>query len=197
MAITGDIYRQEINLIPQDFLLRRQKKKEKYYIFIAMVLITSSFVLLYLYPEIMIRRYENRVSQVMTALVETEAEEKKYASLLAYKEELEEKIRITEEIEKNTISPIELLDRLATLLPRGVLVDSFSFNREKLNISFVVQNPVQVLELMTVLEELEIFHVEQPAVIPLMEREETVHFTLFFEERNEGIVEGEAGEKDG
>ena len=92
--------------------------------------------------------------------------------------ELQESLSL---IAERTVSPVELLESLEQLLPAGVQLKSFHLRgKQRLELTFQVQDPLQVAKLSVLLGELNGFEVEGLTSVPLAEGNKTVSYILFF-----------------
>ncbi|RJX28001.1 MAG: hypothetical protein C4554_03140 [Dethiobacter sp.] len=181
MSESKSPFKGEINLIPGDLLALRQKKREKYFLSVGLSITVLFFVVLYFYPEIIIRSYEHDLAHGKEIQDRVKNQEEQYKSLLSRKKECEHVAEVFKKIEKRTISIEELLNTFSSVLPRDIKIESFNLQgNERIDISFQVHNPVQVAELIVILNNLKTFRVENPVKMPLRDREEIVTFILYF-----------------
>ena len=107
MAAGKSFIKPDINLIPGDFLLARWKKRQKYYLLLVLFAVPLFCLLVYLYPEMLIRRYEREMLEIEDALQQVQDDRLLYEFFLDQKEEYEEILKVYEEISGRGFSAVE------------------------------------------------------------------------------------------
>ncbi len=179
LAADKSFIKLDINLIPDDFLLARRKRRQKYYLLLVLFAVPLFCLLVYLFPEILIRRYERELLGKEDALQQVQEDRLLYESLLVQKGECEEILKVYEEISSRGLSAVGILEDLEGILPADVIVDSIHLTGEKrVDLSLRVADPLQAVELLVILERADAFQLEEYPQIPLADREEIISLML-------------------
>lgn len=179
MAAGKSYIKLDLNLIPGDFLLARWKKRQKHCFLLVLFAVLLFCLLVYLYPEILIRRYEREMLGKRVALQQVQDDRLLYGFLLDQKEEYEEILKVYEEISSRGFSAVGILEDLDGILPAGVAVDNIRLTGEKgVELSLRAADPLQTVELLVILEGADAFQLEKYPQIPLADREEIISLTL-------------------
>jgi hypothetical protein len=179
LAAGKSFIKPDINLIPGDFLLARWKKRQKYHLLLVLFAVPLFCLLVYLYPEMLIRRYEREMLEIEDALQQVQDDRLLYEFFLDQKEEYEEILKVYEEISGRGFSAVGILEDLDGILPADVAVDNIHLSGEKrMDLSLRTADPLQAVELLVILEGADAFQMEKYPQIPLADREEIISLTL-------------------
>ena len=85
MAAGKSFIKPDINLIPGDFLLARWKKRQKYHLLLVLFAVPLFCLLVYLYPEMLIRRFEREMLEIEDALQQVQDDRLLYEFFLDQK----------------------------------------------------------------------------------------------------------------
>lgn len=170
----------EINFIP-DFML---KEKEHTGRRIAVALGTAAIVLIcfavYYLPEL-------KVFSLSEQLKNLNVELNFYSDVKEIKNKLEEteaklakKKAILDEISKGEVDVISMLEKLTEAAPQNVALSYLSTTgTDDINVSYIVNNPIEANQLVENLRKLDIFEkVEMPPGIPIVDRMTNIDFKL-------------------
>ncbi len=179
------IFKRELNLIPRELLLKKEARRKRTHITILLMVFFFCFFSLYFYPERMINSYQRRLEEKKETFLSVERDKKLLYSLRERSRDYTGQKEAISIIEERTASPLFILSEIGSILPPGVKVESFHLlGKQRLDIAFQVQNPLQVADLSVLLSESGNYEVEDLTTIPLEEGEETVRFILFFIDTN-------------
>ncbi len=171
----------EINLLPEEMRKKIVNRRERTRLKLAFAGSFLSLLILFYTPVILVNSYESRLENKKSSY---EAGQKNYELLVQLQDEKQRYRELQESlslIAERTVSPLELLESLGQLLPAGVQLKSFHLRgKQRLDLTFQVQDPLQVAKLSVLLGELNSFEIEDLTSVPLAEGNETVSYILFF-----------------
>lgn len=168
-----------INFVPEFVIKEKQALKRIFLVaFLTAVLTLTCFGIYYI-PELKIFALNEKIENLNREINFFEDVQKLYDNLKATREKLENKKKIIEEISKNEIDIIPLIDKLISAAPQGVETSYIAFNDKKeISVSYIINNPIQANALVDNLNKLNIFEQVEMPTIPIVDKKTDISFKL-------------------
>lgn len=168
-----------INFIP-DFMQKEKTQRRRMFI---VALSTAVFTLLsfavYFIPEVKAFTLSVQLQNIETEMRFLEDVKGIKNKLEDTQTKLDKKAKILQDIKKEEVNVIFLTDKLISAAPKNVLLAYFSVDgKDKVNINYIINNPVEATELVNNLKSLNIFEKVDMPNIPIVDRKTDVVFRL-------------------
>lgn len=176
---SSSIIKKEINIIPEFMEIEMAKRKKMFIIVITTFLALMFCFSLYYYPQYKLKTM-NEENKKLQAQIDDMKDVKDIKDKLNDLETQTKKKRdILTEANKSEVDINYLIAKLTANVPKNVLLAYFSVNgRDKVSVSYIVNNPVEATELLNTLRDLDIFEKVEMPNIPIMDRRTDVNFKL-------------------
>lgn len=169
----------EINFIPVFVIEERKRIARMIRVAIITAVITLAGFAIYFLPDIQISILKDTLRNYDTELNYLDDIKKIERKLKEVETKLTNKKKILEEINKEEVDIIFLIDKLSSARPPNVILTYLSIDKNKeVNVSYIVNNPVEATQLVNNLINLNIFEKVELPSIPLMDKKTDISFKL-------------------
>ena len=169
----------EINFIPDFVIKENQNKARLIMVAVGTVVFTLMAFAVYFIPEVrlsILSIQNENMNTEMKFLEDVKEIKNKLENLEA---RVDKKKKALEDISRNEVDVVLLMEKLTAAAPQNVSLTFFSVSGpENINVQYIINNPVEASNLVDNLRKLDIFErVEMPS-IPIVDRRTDVKFNL-------------------
>jgi len=171
--------KKSINFIP-DFMFEHKKAAKRIFLVaVATAILTVASFGIYYVPELKIFSLTEKNQNLDREIEFFKDVEDLYNNLNATKKKLENKKKIIQEISKNEIDIVALIDKLILAAPQGVKISYMGFNDKlEVSVSYIINNPIEANALVDNLNNLNIFKQVEMPTIPIVDKKTDISFKL-------------------
>lgn len=179
----NSIKEKDIDFLPVHIRVSRTKKKKAVSFSIFGVLLAVGLYFLYIYPQGLIREYERELAVENNLIQNLERGKEVYDRLQAKKAKHDTMSAAIGEIEKQRFEALELMDKIGSALPRGVMISKLSLLPNKVSLTVVSASPIDTARVVVALRKQGIFkEVELPSA-PMLQEPKEVSFELALKDK--------------
>jgi len=172
----------DIDFLPAGIRTAREKRKEKLFLGLLGVLLAVGVCVLYTYPQKIIREYERELAVKNTFIHDLEKGKAVYDRLQATETKLNTMLVALDEIEGQHFAAVNLMTKIAEVLPYNVNVSKLSLKPSKVTLTVVSASPIDTARVVVALRRLDLFQEVEISAAPLVNEPKEITFELTLKE---------------
>lgn len=173
----------DIDFLPARIRLARRKRRNIFLAGFFGMMLAMSLYFIYAYPQSLIREYERELAVENAMIQDLERGKEVYERLQARKARHDALVAALLEIEKQRFEALEIMEKIASAMPAGVMISKLSISPSKVSITVVSKNPIDTARVLVSLRRLDIFKEVELAGAPMVQEPKEVSFELALKDR--------------
>lgn len=168
----------DINFLPENLIennKRAQKNLGKFVIFTAIVLILAGLLVI---PQIIYMYYDAQANSLDLQLKSLSEVQKKVNTLNDLKSQASRKTNAIEEITSSQTKVTEIANKIISGIPATVSLKNYSISGTDIGLSFMVDTPLETIDLIKSLEGLDMFEKVTIPSVSIIDKSDTITMSL-------------------
>lgn len=168
----------DVNFLPDYIQVKHLRTKKKVILFLCTffaLIITSGFLLI---PKLVYGYYEREMYVVDSKLAQLSEVQRKVDILNELNNKKAKKASILNEVNNKQVRVTELIDTIKNAIPYNTSLKSYAVNDKNIIVSFEIHSPLEIIALITSLEELDIFEKVEANTFPIVDKTTNIGFNL-------------------
>jgi Tfp pilus assembly protein PilN len=169
----------EINFIPDFMIYEKNKVKRMITVALVTTVVALAGFSIYFFPDMKMFTLNIQLNNLKVDIKGLEDVREIKNQLEKTENKLNAKKKILDEVSKDEVDVMSLMDKLATAAPENVVMTYLSVSgKNDINVSYSINNPIEATNLANNLRNLNLFQTVEMPAIPIVDQKRDINFAL-------------------
>lgn len=168
----------DLNFVPEYLLENEHSTRKQAIVLLSTVmgiLVICSFVLI---PKMILFYYQNAERNLDQEISKFNHVQEKIKEQSSISQNVSSKENIIKDIDATQIKVTEIIQKIKDGIPDNVYMRSYSISEKRINASFEINSPVDLVNLITSLEDMDLFSKVTVGTFPIVDKNEKIGINL-------------------